>query len=249
MTDKQFRDWRFVVMALCVLAFGLFVALSSGCAATEHGAEVRTTMIPPGVNVRVNGVPPRVNPAAGDSIHALLQLYKPTAGAGRIANALFCDNVEAIGYSTAHATWQRYCVLPEPTTLPPPAINSVSGDGGEGSPSCPEPEPCPCPAGMACVPQDDYHDMAGELRDLRNDVSPGEVARLQNLLNQCEAAGANCPEADAAFKDAVCGTDLPEHVNNGKKHIRKVFNGNADIEKLGEQIVGIMRTIEDGCAP
>ena len=92
---KTRRQWCALALQAGVIACAVMLA---GCAPLKRlsitGAEF--------------GDPP-VNPAAGHTEVALRQQHDPVENAGRLANATYCDAIEAVGYTTIHAVHQLFC--------------------------------------------------------------------------------------------------------------------------------------------
>lgn len=123
--------WTATVIAL-MLMLGLDGCTTATRVSTPIGVSLETTP---------KGAPP---PPPGDRETALRQQHQPEAGAGRVANAAYCDAIEGVGYRERHATHQRYCQRP-------PADFSPS-EAGPPPAAAPPAAPCPCPECPAAVP-------------------------------------------------------------------------------------------------
>ena len=120
------------------------------------------TGLPPVRDIGLTGAefypPPEGNPAAGHRELSLRQQHEPTAHSGRVLNAAYCDAIEALGFTTEHATHQLYCQQ-KPFAVPLPQPASVVASPAEcpvqdavTCPDCPRPRP-PCPQQPAQPPQ------------------------------------------------------------------------------------------------
>lgn len=125
-----------------------FVAAALGALLLTAGCANETTLRTPiGVSLETTprGGP---EPPPGDREGALRQQHRPTAGAGRVANAPYCDAIEAAGYRLRHAVHQLYCQRPPaPAAAPDCDCPTEGGPAREGRPSAP-PEPPAAGSGL-----------------------------------------------------------------------------------------------------
>lgn len=115
---------------LC-LRFAAIAVLGGAVSAALSGCANATKLQTP-IGVSLSTSPPP-HPA-GDRETALRQQHRPEARAGRVANAAYCDAIEALGYQERHASHQLYC-QPAPAAAPDCECPAKGGPALPGRPA------------------------------------------------------------------------------------------------------------------